>query len=325
MKKTILSNDFDEFKALVDDVFCDHRIKLGKNHSGFHARLNVADCEIFNVVNLSYQAEVSIETYNQDLFLIQQATSGVGLVEQAGQKVHLQKGDAIPFNSECATRLDLLESFSQQAIVFDVSRINQICAQVLNRPLEDKVVFRFAPFSDRMMKVWNASMQTVMAIEPVIKDLSDISKSHLEDYLITTFLYGHSHNYSEAIAKKMQEMNSATPARDIASLGRDLMEASYMQPITINWIASELKVSTRTLETKFKEKFNSTPTEFLRRLRLNKARQELLDRSSKKSIGNIALDNGFFHVGRFCAYYKQEYKELPSETISKEHGIKYYG
>jgi AraC-like DNA-binding protein len=32
-------------------------------------------------------------------------------------------------------------------------------------------------------------------------------------------------------------------------------------------------------------------------------------------VGRIAMDCGFFHLGRFAQYYKQKYGMLPSQTV----------
>jgi TolB-like protein len=54
---------------------------------------------------------------------------------------------------------------------------------------------------------------------------------------------------------------------------------------------------------------------FLRELRLERARQELLRASDRASITRVATRYGFNHIGRFAAQYRTRYGESPSATL----------
>jgi transcriptional regulator GlxA family with amidase domain len=52
---------------------------------------------------------------------------------------------------------------------------------------------------------------------------------------------------------------------------------------------------------------------YLRRVRLQKVREELL-RDSADGVTDIATRWGFEHLGRFAGAYRRRYGETPSET-----------
>jgi transcriptional regulator GlxA family with amidase domain len=61
-----------------------------------------------------------------------------------------------------------------------------------------------------------------------------------------------------------------------------------------------------------------SPTDYLRNVRLNRVREELLaERSFDSSIADIAFTWGFTHLGRFAKIYHERFGELPSETVRK--------
>lgn len=73
--------------------------------------------------------------------------------------------------------------------------------------------------------------------------------------------------------------------------------------------------SRRTLENVFKTNVNMGPATYARIIRLNSARQKLLDGSRiNDSIGDIAAEEGFWEWSRFSKYYHKLFGELPSET-----------
>lgn len=82
---------------------------------------------------------------------------------------------------------------------------------------------------------------------------------------------------------------------------------------TFETLASES--SRRTLESAFKSNVNMGPATYARVMRLNSARQKLLDGDRlNDSIGDIAAEEGFWEWSRFSRYYRKLFGELPSET-----------
>jgi AraC family ethanolamine operon transcriptional activator len=59
-----------------------------------------------------------------------------------------------------------------------------------------------------------------------------------------------------------------------------------------------------------------TPIRYLRLVRLNRVKQELLIASPETvKIMDVALKWGFLELGRFAGEYRQLFQELPSETL----------
>ncbi len=75
-------------------------------------------------------------------------------------------------------------------------------------------------------------------------------------------------------------------------------------------------VSERTLQYAFKELMGMTPTAYLSRLRLHRARQTLRATShASTTVAREALRWGFWHFGDFSRAYKECFGELPSDTL----------
>lgn len=77
------------------------------------------------------------------------------------------------------------------------------------------------------------------------------------------------------------------------------------------------KVSERTLQYAFKERYGISPNVFVKRWKLNSARRLLLMAdSAETAISAVAASQGFLHQGQFATEYRTLFSELPSKTLS---------
>ncbi len=88
-------------------------------------------------------------------------------------------------------------------------------------------------------------------------------------------------------------------------------------PVQIIDVCRALKVSRRTLQYSFEEVLGLNPAAYLRVLRLNRARQDLLAANDVNAVRvkDVVSRWGFWHLSRFSAEYRQLYGELPSVTL----------
>lgn len=81
-------------------------------------------------------------------------------------------------------------------------------------------------------------------------------------------------------------------------------------------LASHAGVSERNLYYLMKRQTGMTPYRYFQRCRLLRVRQRLVDcQCSVPHISWYAADEGFSHLGRFSALYREHFGELPSETV----------
>ena len=96
------------------------------------------------------------------------------------------------------------------------------------------------------------------------------------------------------------------------------MEAHAAEPITVGDIAVAAGTTARSLQEAFRRRFDMSPMQFLRRLRLRLAREQLLDgQNVGLTVRGAALRWGFAHAGRFAQQYLAEFGEHPSQTLRR--------
>ncbi|NWK80151.1 helix-turn-helix domain-containing protein [Aquitalea sp. LB_tupeE] len=81
--------------------------------------------------------------------------------------------------------------------------------------------------------------------------------------------------------------------------------------LSVSELCVQLNMSRRTLQYAFEYAAGMSPVSFLRAIRLNHARQTLLD---GRSVTYAATQWGFLHLGAFAHDYQQLFGELPSVT-----------
>ena len=86
--------------------------------------------------------------------------------------------------------------------------------------------------------------------------------------------------------------------------------------IGLNDLAAAVHLTPRAVQYLFRRQLDTTPTEYMRRVRLHRAHQELLagDRSSA-TVTEIAQRWGFADTGRFAVLYRQKYGQSPHATL----------
>jgi AraC-like DNA-binding protein len=84
-------------------------------------------------------------------------------------------------------------------------------------------------------------------------------------------------------------------------------------------VAAAVRLTPRAVQYLFRQRLNTTPTEYLRRVRLHRAHQNLMngDRSST-TVTEVAQRWGFAHTGRFAVLYRQAYGQSPHTTLNNE-------
>ena len=96
----------------------------------------------------------------------------------------------------------------------------------------------------------------------------------------------------------------------------EFIDANAANDISLADIAAAVHVTPRAVQYMFRRHLDTTPLQYLRRVRLHHAHQELLgaDRM-QETVTAIAARWGFVHTGRFAMLYRETYGERPQTTL----------
>lgn len=104
----------------------------------------------------------------------------------------------------------------------------------------------------------------------------------------------------------------------IVRRAREFALSRIDEPLQIIDVCRALRVSRRLLQYSFQDVLDINPVNYLRLLRLNGARRDLINSGEKPvNVQTVLARWGFWHGSRFSAEYKKMYNELPSETLRR--------
>ena len=97
---------------------------------------------------------------------------------------------------------------------------------------------------------------------------------------------------------------------------REYVLENSAEPLTVLDLCQQLYVSRRTLQNAFHAILGIGPNAWLKRIRLNAVRRELISPwSERETVKEAAMQWGFWHLGQFATDYQQLFAEKPSMTL----------
>jgi len=115
-----------------------------------------------------------------------------------------------------------------------------------------------------------------------------------------------------------EELRRRIPGRlEAAKRAEYIIRQNLERRPDIKQLSRLVGCSVRALYLGFKERYGISPARYARILALEAVRKELCLLPQDKTIAEIAIRRGFYHLGRFSLQYKDFFGESPSATITR--------
>jgi AraC-like DNA-binding protein len=125
--------------------------------------------------------------------------------------------------------------------------------------------------------------------------------------------------FVRALAKETNVFKASFDAARRAAVMRratQFLTSRLDSPFSSYALSQATGLSERKLEYLFREAYAMSPRSWSQTARLNRIRRELLQSNAKQiRIADIAMNWGFFHLGRFAIKYRQLFGERPIDTL----------
>ncbi len=248
----------------------------------------------------------AIETEGE--YVVTWITAGEGVLDLDGDPVALEHGRPAMFVNNRDNAF-AFQNHKQNLMHFDGAFLERVAAEHEGTP-EGPLLFdtTAVPEGD-VLRRWGATVSTVAKV--IYSDsTSAILRSEANRAAAIALLETFPHA-SIAAPPELTIPGSARLRRAI-----EFMHANAHLPINVTQMAEAAGVTARSLQTAFRNHLDLTPLDYLRRIRLDRVREELRAAPPGTAVADVARTWGFAHLGRFAAHYAERFGELPRQTLN---------
>ncbi|WP_328398103.1 AraC family transcriptional regulator [Nocardia sp. NBC_00416] len=312
--------DVDEARDVIGKVLrAPHDVRVTGGARRFEARQNAVSLGRVAFAALDYGAgaEVVVTPHHTDnMYLVHiQLAGAVGAVSGAVRATATRAAATVAQPRE-PFMLDWPAESPMLLVWFDASYVESTLRQMIGAELTHRLRFELGQdLTTPAMRAWWEQVRLVVREIDHGQRIAThpLAVRHLHDLMTTGLLLGARHSYSDQLHRDTPTPVAATVARAV-----DFMRVHAAEPMTVTRLAAAAGVGVRTLQEGFRRHLDTTPTAYLRRIRLEHVRTELQQADARETtVSAIALRWGFTHFGDFARSYRMAYGERPSETLRK--------
>jgi AraC-like DNA-binding protein len=319
-------NAFPLIQARAVDTFCEGITRLfsdstfdvsvdRKAHQSFHASVNFRRFGHVGLMHACYGARIraqfsDVKFYTQGLPVRgagQQATGG------RAHSVGNRTGGVLSPDTEIGLVFDA--GFEHYAFLIDPDAVITMLAALTGRRVD-------AP--PRFTGVTNFQTPAALRLRELAAQFASRSDdagaipliiSELEQRTIVLFLFANNHDHSHFLDT---DPPAAAPWQ--VRRAEDHIEANWHRPIAVEALSALCGCSVRSLFHQFRRSRGYSPMEFLRHVRLHRARVMLSRPDETTSVTDVAFGCGFGNLGHFSQYFRDAFGEKPSEVLTRARG-----
>ncbi|GIE98630.1 AraC family transcriptional regulator [Paractinoplanes rishiriensis] len=314
---THATSDADEARAVIGKYFYAGEIDLLSPRPGWQARFDITPPGPVTIGDLGFGTDVrmtfgELGAYHVDVPL------GGSMVWHQGRAEPRRATPAVAavFQPVGDTVLDHWHGGCRiLAVKFDRVALENTLAGLLDAPVTGPI--RFGTDLDLTAGAgtgWRSLLAVVSedAGQPEGLLRHPVVGTRLQESLMAGLLLATDHQYREQLARQ----RAAPAAPGSVRRAVEAMRADPAQPYTVGSLAEIAGVGARSLQLSFQRFVGTPPMSYLRQLRLACAHDDLRRcEPGTVTVSEIAYRNGFPHLGRFAAVYRDRYGVSPRDTL----------
>lgn len=311
------TKDVDQARHVVAAAFCPHRLVPLDGARRFEATFNPMRTGDVRLCYLDYGGDVNITpqaTGNFYLVLIPLA----GRAEIAFRREEFQYGLGAASVTPLAGTYNIRVAGGSPHLAVWISRdrLEEHPRATLARTVAEPVRFNLGmDLTAPQTQTWCRAVRFLQAeIDGGgLIPREPLAMRHMEELLLTGLLLAQPSNYSDLLQSRPRAAAPATIRRAVT-----VIEERAAEQLTVVAIASAVGIGVRTLQEGFRRYLDTTPTAYLREVRLRHVRCELTAADPVSvTVTGVAAHWGFLQPGRFAAQYRQRFGESPVATLRR--------
>ncbi len=310
------TNDRDEAEQVITELYLPNRLDLSSGCAPLGMAVTGLRLGALIAGRLTYGRPVDLRTAEAENFHVNVTLRGRAASRSGtGELVTTGPGEGLVFSPGAPAEISWSLDCEQLCLMISRAGLEAELEQLLGRPLRGRLVFDFA--ADLQIPLGRRWRSVLNLLADELDHPTDVSHvphvaRHVEGLVLDGLLLGQSHSHSDAATRHGPVGPSAAIRRAV-----ELIEGDPSEPWTTVRLATEVHLSVRALQAGFRRDLAMPPMEYLRQVRLRRARVALKAADNHATtVRAVAHGLGLLHLGRFAAGYREAFGETPSDTLN---------
>ncbi|MCA0942110.1 AraC family transcriptional regulator [Salipiger pacificus] len=309
-----VTEDLDEARDRVAQVYCDHRLEV-MGRAPLAAQHNRLDGQDLSVNVLTYGAKTQIAPGPlEQFYLFQFPLRGHASVNSGARGYEIGGGRGGVLNPDEDVSMIWSEHCVQLMLQIDRRALEQAARAEFGLPQGAPLRFDGAQaLTDGEGRSFLGLLQFV--ISETQRGAALLGQgSALGRQLERTLLVGLLQSQVRLPVAGAMGLGQGHAPR-MMRLAEEFMRENLGAALMIEDIASAAGTSVRSLQAAFRARHGCGPMTVLRDMRLERAWEELSNPGADTRVTDVATGLGFFHLGRFSEHYRRKFGCSPVETL----------
>lgn len=309
----VAAPDFDLFRDTLNRHFYPARIEALDPHPTMHEpRISAAHLSLTTIGYVQPGTTASVDPGDLSAYHVNVALSGQ-VVSRCGDKEAIASPRvATVFSPDRHTSLPRWDGDAAQlSIKLSRTRVEEELAALLGHAVVKPIDFQLAfPVDQGAGQRWMAILSALLqSMTPSVGRMHIRHLELLERGLITGLLLSQPHSYVDELT---EEPNGSEPKGALDRVLEEIEQAPD-RGYTVADLARLSGMSARSLQYAFQERFQLTPMQYLRQVRLDRVHDDLVEGTG--TVADTAAYWGFTNPSRFARAYRDRFKEFPAATL----------
>ncbi|MER7609671.1 AraC family transcriptional regulator [Nocardioides sp. NPDC127503] len=259
---------------------------------------------------LRYGAEVTVSSGDGvlDDYLLTLPVAGAGVFRYGGAEVLATPGRGVIIGPHREFEFAFDAEWDQVIVRLDRARVESVAAALTG---EVGPVHFDVALAESVISLDGLLESAVSLVDSATVEHRPQLLWQLEQVIIETLLLAQPNNRTSADPER------ARPVSPRLRQAMDFMLDRLGDPVTVTAVAGASGMSVRSLQAGFRRELGTTPVQWLRSQRLERAHALLAGGAPGLSVTDVAYSCGFFHLGEFGTAFRSRYGVTPSAVLAE--------
>ncbi len=309
-RMAVAGDDLDAAKALYENGYNGAGFRVERTELDFGYRYSIAGDDDMTFRSSTFLGSIKGRLEPNDEYIVSWLHTGTASLSVGGDLIYWAGGTPWLFPTGTPCDFDSRD-YRQSLIAFRGGYLEQVAAEE-GATAGGPVLFQYAQVpGSAELRQWKQVVEEaahlVLQSKPSKLQMSQISR-RTAVALLDCFPHVRLDPPPEMLLPHTGRLRTAV----------DFIHAHAHQTVTPTELAEAAGLTLRGLQQAFRRRLGLTPTAYLRQVRLDRARDELLALTPHETtVGSVAATWGFTHFGRFSVAYRARFGESPRDTLRR--------